>query len=102
LQITGAATTREAIVMAVVEYNRRRRMAALAEHGGQRKSMVTPEQLQTQRRKGLSGVILVDGSSRSEGRGGVPCPARVAGITRLAANFSCRIPRRGAARLDAP
>jgi hypothetical protein len=52
MRFTGAATKREAIVTAITDYNRRRRMAALAELGGQGKSMITPEQLQAQRRKG--------------------------------------------------
>ncbi len=50
MRFTGAATQRE--VTAITDYNRRRRMAALAELGGQGKSMITPEQLQAQRRKG--------------------------------------------------
>jgi hypothetical protein len=51
-RFTGAATMREAIVIAIAEYNRRCRMAALAEHCGQGKSMMTPEQLHAQRHKG--------------------------------------------------
>jgi hypothetical protein len=49
---TQAATKREAIVTAIADYNRRRRMAALVEHAAQGDSMITPEELQAQRRKG--------------------------------------------------
>jgi hypothetical protein len=52
MRFTRAATKREAIVTAIAEFNRRRRMAALAEHAGQGESMITPEELQAQRRKG--------------------------------------------------
>ena len=52
MRFTGATTTREAIVMAIVEYNRRRRMAALVEHAGQADSLITPYELQTQRQRG--------------------------------------------------
>ena len=44
--------TRDAIVTAIAEFNRRRRMAALAEHAGQGEALVTPEELQQQRRRG--------------------------------------------------
>jgi hypothetical protein len=52
MRFTRAATKREAIVTAIAEYNRRRRMAGLLEHAGQGESMITPEELQAQRRKG--------------------------------------------------
>jgi hypothetical protein len=52
MRFTCAATTREAVLMAIAEYNRRRRMAALAEHAAQGDSMITPEELQAQRRQG--------------------------------------------------
>jgi Arc/MetJ family transcription regulator len=52
MRFTRAATKREAIVTAIAEYNRRRRMAALVEHAAQGDSMITPEQLQAQRRQG--------------------------------------------------
>jgi hypothetical protein len=52
MRFTRAATKREAIVTAISEYNRRRRMAALAEHAAQGDSMITPEELQAQRRRG--------------------------------------------------
>ena len=34
MRFTGATTKREAIVTAIADYNRRRRMAALVEHAG--------------------------------------------------------------------
>jgi len=52
MRFTGATTKREAIVTAIAEYNRRRRMAALVEHAGKGEALITPEQLQVQRRKG--------------------------------------------------
>ena len=52
MRFTRAATKREAIVTAIAEYNRRRRMAALVQHAAQGDSMITPEELQAQRRKG--------------------------------------------------
>jgi len=52
MRFTRAATKREAIVTAIAEFNRRRRMAALTEHAGQGESLITPEELQAQRRKG--------------------------------------------------
>jgi Arc/MetJ family transcription regulator len=52
MRFTQAATKREAIVTAIADYNRRRRMAALLEHAGQAESLMTPDELQAQRRKG--------------------------------------------------
>ncbi len=52
MRFTRAATKREAIVTAIADYNRRRRMAALLEHAGKAESLVTPEELQAQRRQG--------------------------------------------------
>jgi len=49
---TRAQTKREAIVTAISEFNRRRRMAALVDHAGQAKSFMSPDELQAQRRKG--------------------------------------------------
>lgn len=49
---TRATTKREAIVTAIAEFNRRRRMAALVEHAGKAESLLTPDELQTQRRQG--------------------------------------------------
>ena len=52
MRFTRAATKREAIVTAIVDYNRRRRMAALLQHAGKAESLITPEELQAQRRQG--------------------------------------------------
>ena len=52
MRFTRAATKREAIVTAIVDYNRRRRMAALLEHAGKAETLIPPEELQDQRRKG--------------------------------------------------
>jgi len=52
MRFTQAATKREAIVTAIADYNRRRRMAALVEHAGKGEALMTPEELQAQRRKG--------------------------------------------------
>ena len=52
MRYTRAATKREAIVTAIADYNRRRRMAALVEHAGKADGLVTPDELQAQRRQG--------------------------------------------------
>jgi len=52
MRFTRAATKRDAIVTAVAEFNRRRRMAVLTEHAGEGDALITPEELQAQRRKG--------------------------------------------------
>ena len=52
MRLTRAATKREAIVTAIADFNRRRRMAALKGHAGQGEALITPEELQQQRRKG--------------------------------------------------
>ena len=46
MRYTGARTKREAIVTAVSEYNRRRRMAALARHLGTCADPMGPEELE--------------------------------------------------------
>ena len=51
MRFTRAATKREAIVTAISDYNRRRRMAALTAHAGKGATLMTPEELQAQRRK---------------------------------------------------
>jgi len=40
-----------AIVTAIADYNCRRRMAALAAHAGKGTTLLTPEELQAQRRR---------------------------------------------------
>lgn len=51
MRFARASTKREAIVLAIREFNQRRRMAALLRHAGTAKELVTPEELQRQRRK---------------------------------------------------
>jgi Arc/MetJ family transcription regulator len=52
MRFTGATTKRQAILTAIVDYNRRRRMAALVEHAGKAEALSTPEELQALRRQG--------------------------------------------------
>ena len=52
VQFTRAKTKREAIVTAIADFNRRRRMAALIEHAGKADSLMSPEELQALRRQG--------------------------------------------------
>jgi putative antitoxin of VapBC-like toxin-antitoxin system len=49
---TKARTKREAIVTAVEEFNRRRRMAALVKHAGTCDGFMSADQVRSQRRKG--------------------------------------------------
>lgn len=52
MRFTQATTKREAIVTAIADFNRRRRMAALIEHAGKADSLMSPEELQALRRRG--------------------------------------------------
>lgn len=52
MKFTRAKTKREAIVTAIVEFNRRRRMAELVKYSGTSDSLATVEELQESRRKG--------------------------------------------------
>lgn len=52
MRFTQAKTKREAIVAAIQEFNRRRRMAELVKHAGTCADLITVEELQSQRRKG--------------------------------------------------
>ena len=52
MRFTCAATKQAAVAMAIAEFNWRRRMAALVGHAAQGDSMITPEELQAQRRQG--------------------------------------------------
>ena len=52
MRFTRAATKREAIVTAIADYNRRKRMAALVGYAGKAESLITPVELQAQRRRG--------------------------------------------------
>lgn len=47
-----STTMREAIVTAIVDFNRRRRMAALMAFAGQAESLVSPEDLEALRHRG--------------------------------------------------
>jgi hypothetical protein len=49
---TGARTKREAIVTAIVEFNRRSRMAELVKHSGSSKTFMTVDKLKELRHKG--------------------------------------------------
>ena len=50
LRFTGAETVEAAVVAAVAEFNRGKRIAALAGHAGQGELLDTPESLQASRR----------------------------------------------------
>lgn len=52
MRFTRAKTKREAIVAAIQDFNRRRRMAELVKHAGTCDNMMSVEELQKQRRKG--------------------------------------------------
>jgi hypothetical protein len=51
MRFTRAKTKREAIVAAIQDFNRRRRMAELIKHAGTCTDLLTVEELQNQRRK---------------------------------------------------
>ena len=52
IRFTKAKTKREAIVGAVADFNRRMRMAELTRHAGTCSALITPEELQADRRRG--------------------------------------------------
>ena len=52
MRFTQATTKREAIVTAIADFNRRRRMAALIEHAGKADPLMSQEELQALRRHG--------------------------------------------------
>ncbi len=52
MRFTKAKTKREAIVTAIQEFNRRKRMAELSKHAGTCKNLLSVEELLQQRRKG--------------------------------------------------
>jgi hypothetical protein len=52
MRFTRARTKREAIVTAIVDFNRRRRMAELARRAGSCKELMTSDELQRLRRRG--------------------------------------------------
>jgi hypothetical protein len=51
MRFTRARTKREAIMTAITEFNRRRRMAELAKHAGTCPDLMTIEELQQMRRR---------------------------------------------------
>ena len=51
MRFTRAKTKREAIVTAIVDFNRRRRMAELVKYSGTSDSLMTAEELRRLRRK---------------------------------------------------
>lgn len=52
IRFTKAKTKREAIVTAIADFNRRRRMAELVRFAGTCADLITPEELQVARRRG--------------------------------------------------
>jgi len=52
MRFTRARTKREAIVTAIVDFNRRRRMAELARRAGSCAALMTADELQRLRRRG--------------------------------------------------
>ena len=52
IRFTKAKTKREAIVTAIQDFNRRKRMAELTKHAGTCKNLLSVEELLQQRRKG--------------------------------------------------
>ncbi len=52
MRFTKASTKREAIVTAIQEFNRRKRMGELTKHAGTCKDLISVEELVRQRRKG--------------------------------------------------
>jgi hypothetical protein len=51
IRFTRARTKREAIVAAITDFNRRRRLAELVKHAGTCDDLITVEELQFQRRR---------------------------------------------------
>lgn len=52
MRFTGSRTKRGAVVQALSEFNRRKRMAALIKYSGTCTEMMTPDELHDLRRKG--------------------------------------------------
>ncbi len=52
IRFTKAKTGREAIVQAVLNFNRRMRMAELTRYAGTCKNLIAPQELQAGRRQG--------------------------------------------------
>lgn len=51
MKFTRAKTKREAVNLAIVDFNRRMRMANLIRHAGTCDNLISPTELQAQRRK---------------------------------------------------
>ena len=51
IRFTNAKSKREAVVTAIVDFNRRKRMAELARYAGTFVDLITPEELQAARRR---------------------------------------------------
>ena len=51
MRFTNAKTKREAVVTAITDFNRRKRMAKLMTHAGTCEALITVETLRQQRRK---------------------------------------------------
>jgi len=51
VKFTGAKTKRDAVVTALQDFNRRKRMAELLRHAGTCDALMTADQLQQQRRR---------------------------------------------------
>ena len=51
MRFTRARTKREAVVIALEDFNRRKRMAELVKYAGACTNMISPEELQALRRK---------------------------------------------------
>ena len=56
IRFTGAKTKREAVVTAISEFNRRRRMAELADYAGTCPDLLTVDELREQRRRRTESV----------------------------------------------
>ncbi len=51
MKFTRAETNREAVNLAIADFNRRMRMANLIRHAGTCENLITPTELQAQRRQ---------------------------------------------------
>ncbi len=56
IRFTRAKTKREAVVTALVDFNRRRRMAELVRYGGTCPDLMTVDELRAQRRQRVTSV----------------------------------------------
>ena len=56
MRFTRAKTKREAVVTAIVDFNRRRRMAELVKYAGTCPDLMTVDELRTQRRQRVRSI----------------------------------------------